>query len=243
MQVQIAIGENHRFELREALLVYRDQRSSFITRHDVTAQKGAPPALGPAQPLTVTFIESLVRTLGGSAAAEVLPENVLAKGDRMIAWWTPARRRQMFYENSEGKAAELNGRVFPQPPLVWKVANGELSIRAFAVNKRPQSTTTLAVAPLWNLSDDGRVCTGTMRRPDSASVTAIPAWEQGFYESAFTHANVGRLTRHEGGFEGLWGCLSAKRTRFPLDTLIALPQTLTQFVRGEAISRVRTVDG
>jgi PRTRC genetic system protein B len=233
MQVQIAIGENHRFELREALLVYRDNRSSFITRHDVTAQKGAPPSLGPALPLTLTFVESLVRSLGGSAAAEVLPETVLAKGDRMIAWWTSARRRQMFYENSQGKSAELNGLIFPQPPLVWKVANGELLIRGLVENKRPKGPTTLAVAPFWNLSDDGRVCTGTMRRPDSASVTAIPAWEQGFYESAFTHANVGRLTRHEGGFEALWSGLAGKRDRFPLDTLIALPQTLAQFVRGE----------
>jgi PRTRC genetic system protein B len=89
------------------------------------------------------------------------------------------------------------------------------------------------VAPFWNLSDDGRVCTGTMRRPDSATAAAIPAWERGFYESAFTHANVGRLTRHEGGFEGLWESLKGKRRRFPTESLIQLPQTLEQFVRGE----------
>jgi PRTRC genetic system protein B len=89
------------------------------------------------------------------------------------------------------------------------------------------------VVPFWNLSDDGRVCTGTMRRPDSATVAAIPAWERGFYESAFTHANVARITRHEGGFEGLWESLKNKRGRFPTKTLIQLPQTLVQFVRGE----------
>ena len=76
----------------------------------------------------------------------------------------------MFYENSEGKAAELNGRTFPQPPLVWRVDGGDLKIRALIENKRPAAATKLAVAPFWNLSDDGRVCTGTMRRPDSASV-------------------------------------------------------------------------
>ena len=233
MQVHVSIGENHRFELHEALLIYRDRQSSFITRHDVTAHKDAPPTLGPAQPLTVAFIESLVQSLGGCVQAEVLPANILAKVDRMIVWWTPMRRRQMFYENSEGKAADVNDRIFPQPPLVWRVSNGELNIRALTENKRPDSSTKLAVAPFWNLSDDGRVCTGTMRRPDSASVASIPAWERGFYESAFTHANVGRLTRHKGGFEELWGGLAGKRQQFPLETLIALPQTLTQFVRGE----------
>jgi PRTRC genetic system protein B len=233
MKVHVSIGENHRFELREALLVYRDRQSSFITRHDVTAHKDAPPSLGPAQPLTVAFIDSMVRSLSGSIVADVLPANILAKADRMIVWWTPAQRRQMFYENSEGRAAELNGRVFPQPPLVWRVSNGELNIRALTGNARPGASTKLAVAPYWNLSDDGRVCTGTMRRPDSASVGAIQAWERGFYESAFTHANVGRLTRHEGGFDGMWSSLTGKRQKFPLETLIVLPQTLTQFVRGE----------
>jgi PRTRC genetic system protein B len=181
----------------------------------------------------VAFIESLVRSLSGSFEADVLPANILAKADRMIVWWTPAQRRQMFYENSEGRAAELNGHFFPQPPLVWRVSNGDLYIRALTENARPESSTKLAVAPFWNLSDDGRVCTGTMRRPDSASVGAMPAWERGFYESAFTHANVGRLTRHEGGFEELWTGLAGKRQRFPLQTLIVLPQTLRQFVRGE----------
>ena len=233
MQVHLSIGENHRFELHEALLIYRDRQSSFITRHDVAARKDAPPTLGPAQPLTVAFIETLLRSLSGSVQAEVLPANVLAKADRMIVWWTPARRRQMFYENSEGKAADLNGRIFPQPPLVWRVSNGELNIRALTENKRPDDATKLAVAPFWNLSDDGRVCTGTMRRPDSASVASIPGWERGFYESAFTHANVGRLTRHEGGFDGLWGGLAGKRKQFPTGTRIALPQTLAEFVCGE----------
>ncbi len=233
MQIHVSIGENHRFELREALLVYGDRQKSFVTRHDVTLQKDSSPTLGPAQPLTVAFVESLVRSLCESSDAEVLPGNILAKGDRMIAWWTPAQRRQMFYENSEGKAAALNGRVFPQPPLVWRVKNGDLTIRALTENKRPQTATKLAVAPFWNLSDDGRVCTGSMRRPDGATVSSIPDWERGFYESAFTHSNVGRLTRHPEGFDGLWTEIAGKPKPFPQETLIVLPQTLAQFVRGE----------
>jgi PRTRC genetic system protein B len=232
MQVHISIGQNHRVELHEALLVYGDRQNSFVTRHEVIVREGAPPALGPAQPLTLAFVESLAHSLSGGFAAEVLPENILAKGDRMIAWWTRAQRRQMFYQDAEEKAASLNGRTFPQPALVWRVENGELKIRALVENKRPVAETALAVAPFWNLSDDGRVCTGSMRRPDSAAVASVPDWERGFYESAFTHANVGRLTRHAGGFAGLWEELADKRRTFPVETLIGLPQTLAQFVRG-----------
>jgi PRTRC genetic system protein B len=232
MRVEIAIGETHRFALREALLIYRDNQRSFITRHDVNSQENGAPVLGPAQPLTMSFVATLAESLGGSAAAEVLSPNVVAKSDRMIAWWTPRQRRQMFYQNTEGKAEALNGHVFPQPPLVWRVASGAVTVRALRENKRPEGNTTMAVAPFWNLSDDGRVCLGSMRQPGNTSVASIKAWEQGFYESAFTHANVGRLTRQQGGFEGLWNSLADKRKAFPLDSLIALPQTLTQFVQG-----------
>ena len=233
MQVHISIGENHRFELREALLVYGDRQRSFVTRHAVTLHDGTAPTLEPAQPLTLGFVESLVHSLSGGSTAEVLPENVVANGERLIVWWTPRCRRQMFYENSEQKAVQLNGRTFPQPPLVWRVHDGDLKIRALAENRRPGAVTTLAVAPFWNLSEDGRVCTGSMRRPDNATAAAIPEWERGFYESAFTHANVGRLTRHRGGFEVLWGELANKSRPFPAATLIKLPQTLAQFVRGD----------
>lgn len=233
MQVHISIGENHHFELREALLVYGDNQRSFVTRHQVTLHKSAPPTLAPAQPLTLGFVESLVRSLSGPASAEVLPENVLARGDRLLVWWSPTCRRQMFYENSEAKAAHLNGKMFPQPALVWRVENGDLRIRALAENKRPTPATMLTVAPFWNLSDNGRVCTGSMRRPDNTRVSAIPEWERGFYESAFTHANVGRLTRHAGGFDGLWSEIAGKKKPFPVRTLIRLPQTLAKFVRGD----------
>ena len=61
MEIHLSIGQNHRFELHEALLVYRDRQSSFITRHDVRTEKIGPPSLGPAQPLTLAFVESLMR--------------------------------------------------------------------------------------------------------------------------------------------------------------------------------------
>lgn len=79
MEIHIAIGENHRFELSEALLVYSGNRTTFITKHEVVKPQNAAPSLGPAQPLTVAFVESLVRSLGGGVAAAILPDNVLAK--------------------------------------------------------------------------------------------------------------------------------------------------------------------
>jgi len=152
----------------------------------------------------------------------------------MIVWWTPAQRRKCSTRElrRKGRGVErtcLSSASSGVAGLEWRTQYPG----AHRERRGLGASTKLAVAPYWNLSDDGRVCTGTMRRPDSASVGAILSWERGFYESAFTHANVGRLTRHEGGFEALWTGLAEKRQRFPLQTLIVLPQTLTQFVRGE----------
>ena len=86
MQVHIAIGENHRFELREALLAHHGNKATFVTKHEVNVQAKSAPTLGPAQPLTTAFVEWLVGSLGGGVAAEVFPDNVLAKTDRMATW-------------------------------------------------------------------------------------------------------------------------------------------------------------
>jgi PRTRC genetic system protein B len=233
MQAAVEIGENLHFTLRKALLVYGSGQKSFITQHDIsTGRKGSTSVIGPAQTLTQDFVNSLIESVvGGSSDAEVLPENVLAKGSRSVAWWTRAQRRQMFFTNAEGKGKKLNGKIFPHPPLVWVVSSHTLFVRALAENKRPVGGTELAVAPYWNVSDDGRVCLGSMRDPGSTAVSSIEDWERGFYESAFTHSNIGRSTRHAEGFEGLWGSLMGKRCLFPNNMLIPLPQTLAQFLR------------
>jgi hypothetical protein len=66
----------------------------------------------------------------------------------MVAWWTPACRRQMFYESPAQDVTAFNGRIFPQPPLVWRVENGDLKVRALAENKRPKSEFFPAAAAL-----------------------------------------------------------------------------------------------
>ncbi len=144
-------------------------------------------------------------------AVEFLPESVLARTERLIAWWTPPQKRAMFFGTTQGDMAGINGAIFPQPSLVWLAMDHSLSIRALKENRRPAADTKLCVAPYWNVYDTGSVCLGSMRAPDAFTVAAIPQWERSFYESEFTHGNVGTLTRHPGGFEGLWKDLRRQR--------------------------------
>jgi PRTRC genetic system protein B len=138
----------------------------------------------------------------------------------------------MFFGTTQGDMAGMNGAIFPQPALVWLAMDHSLSIRALKENRRPAADTKLCVAPYWNVYDTGSVCLGSMRAPDGSTVASIPQWEQSFYESEFTHGNVGRLTRHPGGFEGLWKELAGKE-EFPTDSLIELPETVGEFLSGK----------
>lgn len=233
MNVKVDIGENHNFELHEALLVYRARQngSAFVMRHPVQGNESGAPTLGSGQALSWDFVRQMVRTLGGDTSAEVLPTCVVARTGSMIAWWTPQQRRQMFYNDQAGELGDLNGRIFPQPPLLFMAGRTGLWVRALRQNKRPDARTKLLIAPYWNTAATGLVCTGSMRQPEGTGIGAIRPWEKAFYESAFTHPGGGvRLTSHPGGFGGLWRGLAGKRVSFPVRHLVDARQNLSEFL-------------
>jgi PRTRC genetic system protein B len=231
MEAHVEIGEARKLQLRLALLIYEDERRTFATLHEVLPQVEGPPLLAPAQPLSLSFLRKLSEGLGARIAAEVLPGNVLARTPEMLAWWAPASRRIMFFAGADEKARMLNGSVFPQPALVFKVRNRELFVRALGANLRPKADTRLKTAPYWNVAGEGgRVCLGTTRVPDDLSVGSMAAFETAFFQSEYTHPwGTVRLTTHPGGFVGLWDGLRGKK-KFPNHYLVDARQTLREFI-------------
>jgi PRTRC genetic system protein B len=231
MKVHVEIGEACQLELQHAVLVYRSPHRAFATLHDISKPKDGAPLLGPARPLSLTFLRRLAEGLGSQVSAEILPVNVLARTPETLVWWSPASRRIMFFGETDQEARKLNGMLFPHPSLVFKVRGRELFVRALAKNGRPLAPARLMTAPYWNVAgDDGRVCLGTARAPAEASVASIPAWESAFHKSEFTHAlGAARLTTHAGGFVGLWRHLAGKK-RFPARYLVEAKETLAEFV-------------
>jgi len=72
-----------------------------------------------------------------------------------------------------------------------------------------------------------------MQRPRETDVTSMLEWEEGFFNSRFTHpSGMGKLTSHAGGFIELWTELVGGQ-QFPSQYLLPARQTLQQFV-GEA---------
>ena len=234
MEAQVRIGANRRFILRNALLVSGDGSGAFATLHEVRGEKDGAPYLGPGQSLTTAFLRSLAHGLGVRMAPEILPENVLARTPDLLAWWMQSRCRLMFFGSGSAEAAELNGRMYPHPALVFKIWGRELFVRALATDIRPSAGTRLMTAPYWNTDSNGCVCQGSMRVPEEVSAQSIAGWESAFFASEFTHpSGAVRLTNHPGGFAGLWSNLADSKVPFPTEFLTDAKQTLREFIEGE----------
>lgn len=237
MNTYIRMGDNRTFALKQAVLLYQDGSRAFATLHEVKHRPNQAPYLSAGQSVTTGFLETLAKGLGASMAAEVLPEHVLARTPDLIAWWSRARQRLMFFNGGNTETAVLNGKMYSHPPLVFMIQGGrELFVRALAENRRPSANTRLCNAPYWNTDAHGRVCLGSMRVPDETGVTSLASWENAYFASEFTHpSGAVRLTTHPGGFLGLWSYLAGRTRTFPVKFLAESKQTLQEFVerRGE----------
>jgi len=232
MDVHVRIGDNRIFALKQAVLVYQEGNRAFATLHEVKSQPDGPSYLCAGQSVTTGFLETLAKGLGASMAAEVLPENVLARTLELIVWWSPAQARLMFFGDADPKTRNLNGKMYPHPALVFMIRGRELFVRALAENRRPRCNTCLKNAPYWNTDAEGRVCLGSMRVPDDVSGLSLQAWEDAYFASEFTHpSGAVRLTTHPGGFVGFWSSLRGRR-RFPTRLLVDSRQVLSEFIRG-----------
>jgi PRTRC genetic system protein B len=232
MRFSIDVGSELELKLHQAVLLYRNDHGSrfMATVHGVVqTDKASVPILGAGQLLSTAVLRELTRQLGTSCPAEFLPESVVARTPEMIAWWTPAAVRPMFFRDAS-ELAEVSGKLFPHPALLLVVHNGVLFVRALHHNRRPDQDTKLAAAPYWNIDCDGAVCAGTMRTPKSLSVASIAAWQQAFFQSEFTHpGGAGRLTKRKGGTAALWKSLAGRKS-FPRSTLIET-ESLNELLR------------
>jgi len=231
MNVHLRIGDNRTFSLKQAVLVYQDGTRAFATLHEVKCRLSEAPYLCAGQSVTTGFLETLAKGLGTSVEAEVLPEHVLARTPELIAWWSGAQSRLMFFGDGNAEAKKLNGKMFPHPALVFMVHGRDLFVRALAEDRRPTANTRLKNAPYWNTDSRGQVCLGSMRVPDEQSAGSLPSWEHAYFASEFTHpSGTVRLTTHPGGFLGLWSKLT-ERQHFPTKFLADSKQTLQEFVK------------
>jgi PRTRC genetic system protein B len=235
MRAYVGIGGNREFKLSEAVLVYRaGGGEAFASLHRVKQDESRVPYLAPGESLTTAFVSSLAQRLGAQVKREIFPHYVLARTPDLLVWWSRPQRRVVFFGGTDEEARRINGLVFPHPALVFKVLDKNLFVRAMATASRPGPETPLKNAPYWNTDSHGLVCAGSMRVPESSDIASIPAWQDAYFQSQFTHAaGAVRLTSHPGGFIELWRSLVGRK-RFPVQYLTDAGETLQKFVaRGD----------
>jgi PRTRC genetic system protein B len=232
MRFSIDVGSELELKLYQAVLIYKNDHGNrhMATVHGVVQQNAdGSPLLGAGQLLSTASLRELARQVGTGCPVEFLPDHVVARTPDLLAWWTPAAARPMFFR-AGSELGDVSGKRFPHPALLFVVRNSVLYVRALSSSRRPAPDSKLAAAPYWNIGGDGAVCAGTMRAPKSLTVTSIAQWQQAFFQSEFTHpGGGGRLTKRPGGTTALWKSLAGKK-RFPLSTLIEL-ETLDQYLK------------
>ena len=232
MNAHVQIGDNRMFSLKQAVLLYQDGSRTFATLHEVKRQPDEAAYLLAGESVTTGFLGTLAKGLGASMSAEVLPQYVLARTPELIAWWSRAQPRLMFFGEGNAETKKLNGKMYPHPALVFMIHGRELFVRALAEDRRPTGSTRLKTAPYWNTDAQGRVCLGSMRVPEEVSVGSLSAWENAYFASEFTHpSGAVRMTTHPKGFLGLWSSLAGRKRRFPVKFLAECKETLEDFVQ------------
>jgi PRTRC genetic system protein B len=232
MDVHVRIADNRLFTLKQAVLLYEEGRRTFATLHEVKHPPDGVPYLCAGQSVTAGFLETLAAGLGANMDAEVLPEHVLARTPELIAWWSRAQARLMFFAEGNAETRTLNGKMYPHPALVFMIHGRELFVRALAEDCRPKASTRVKSAPYWNTDSQGQVCLGSMRVPDEVNVNSLAGWETAYFVSEFTHpSGAVRLTTHPKGFLGLWSSLVGKKRSFPVEFLADCKETLQEFLQ------------
>ena len=161
----------------------------------------------------------------------VLPTKLIyvnTQNNGYAVWHTPPQEVSLFFTDSLG----IPSGKAKIPAMLWK-ANKE-SVQVFAIKgkAKPTAKTPLYYAPFFNLSQDGRVCMGTVNiniDRQTCLEDFMAQWESYFFNSYFTHT-LGNHRHCKTGIVELWTAQVTGRD-FPQDELIKTGRTLKDLIR------------
>ena len=223
MSINVHSLNESRIKMNAAILLYQGESNYsngkaspvYATYHDVRDGKICAGETLKKEMLLHTF-RSLVKT--SNVSSGILSENILAIGLDYTVWWQKAGQRTYFFNTRQNPEMAA---IAPAPSLIFAVKNKRLSLFAVKGNRRPTGKTKLYNAPLMNVYGDGTLCQGSMPLPSSSSVASAPEWEKSFWQSAFTHPNMTRAVKYNGGLDKLSRDLAAGNfEKFPSEVLL-----------------------
>lgn len=225
------------YKLTHALLVYQspETHGSYATKHPVGLLNGKP-MIRPGSPLTEGDYKALIEGLKPKErpAIEWNDPAILAKGMGRLIWWTPPRKRAMFFKGSSHSVLPVTGNaICPNPGLVFMAGPRTLHVFAFTGDAAPTRQTKLYQAPFFNVWSDGKVCVGNATVPADDQRSNLDAWERFFFGSHFTHPNFGQKDRLTLGVEpcAFWQKQLKRPTKtFPERVLVDIKLTVNDLL-------------
>lgn len=226
---------NRGLRLRAGLLIYHGPGGVAVMAHDVRCQEGDPqPEMISGFPLHRDQAQVLAHGILGHAPVRTLlpPAVLLADGFR-LAWWTPARRRRIWFSARE--LQHVSRQEVMHPALLWVADPGRLHLYALASDARPELETPVYQAPYLNTYADGWVCAGGVQWPPTVQPDTVAAWEQAMHDSEGTHCVASDLTLYPGGHDALWEAMLTAE-RFPADSLVPTKLTVLDAINRQGAS-------
>jgi PRTRC genetic system protein B len=242
--------QDNRYVLGAAVMLYskqsdwHDSLSAIATVHHVRDINGKP-VIGAGRPMTEADYTAMVNVLAPKDRPQMewLDHSILAKGMGRMIWWTPPMNRPMFFQKSNmfGSTTFTGQGICPLPGMVWLANNRSLYVYAFRGNDRPDKTTRLCQAPLFNVWAKGEVCVGNATLPEDSLKGDPKAWERFLFESHFTHPNFAEADRLTKGVKPaqFWKKLVDKPPeKFPESVLVDLDLKVAELMEPDFKTRV-----
>jgi PRTRC genetic system protein B len=142
-------------------------------------------------------------------------------------WHTPPQEVSLFFTDSLG----IPSGKAKIPALLWKATKESVQVFTIKGKVKPTAKTQLFYAPFFNLSQDGRVCMGTVNiniDRQTCLEDFMAQWESYFFNSYFTHT-LGNYRHCKTGIVELWTAQATGRD-FPQDELIKTGRTLKDLI-------------
>jgi PRTRC genetic system protein B len=239
MKLEVS-NEGDSYELTAAVLIYtnKQQHHAFATKHSVEGFAGRP-IIRPGTPFTNQDYAALVKALAPADQPKMQwnDPRLLARGLGRMVWWSPPKKRSLFFKKSTYNNNTFDGRgVCACPGLVFMVLERSLYLFAFKGEQAPTKETKLYQAPFFNVWSRGEVCVGNADRPRDDQREDLDAWERMFFGSHFTHPNFAQKDRLTVGVNpiGFWQAQLAKPSAtFPEKVLYDLQLTVSDLLSVE----------
>jgi len=160
------------FELQQAFLVYKSTSDSrvVVTRNQIKDHRVLPGG----------FVEP-PEFIANRHKYWIQPGDVY-RDNKTYVFMTPPRRVTQHFSGGAGRKVKVWSETERHPQYMWAVQDGNLYVWRFRKHKDDY----MLLSPrLWNVSENGHVCAGTMPKPD---ITKGRKAMEDFWESAFSHA-------------------------------------------------------